>query len=627
LGPGATDPAFRRRLHAFATSRRIPLQRPVAELSPKQRQELVQGEGDFDGIGGHLEAMWEDASMDSAREWLLGVTSPAPCPGCQGRRLRPESLAVSVGVRSIAAFTALPVSDATTAAAELERAIQARPRQRALAGRIISEVRERLGFLLEVGLGYLSLDRAAGTLSGGEAQRIRLAGQIGSRLRGVLYVLDEPSIGLHPRDNGRLLASLTRLRDLGNTVLVVEHDRETIERADYILDLGPGAGRMGGTLVAQGTPAAVAATPGSLTGAYLAGREQVPVPSQRRGADPGRGITVYGARAHNLRNLEVFFPAGLLTVLTGVSGAGKSTLVDDILYPALAARYFRALAAPAEHDRIEGAEHFDKVIRIDQDPIGRTPRSNAATYTGLLTPIRELFAQLPEARARGYAIGRFSFNIRGGRCEACQGDGQKRIEMNFLPDVYVRCDVCRGRRYNQETLAVQFKGRSIADVLEATVEEARELFENVPAVRRKLDTLSQVGLGYLHLGQSATTVSGGEAQRIKLARELSRKQTGRTLYLLDEPTTGLHFEDVKHLLRVLQALVDLGNTVLIIEHNLDVIKAADWIIDLGPEGGAGGGQLVAAGTPEQVAKVKASLTGQALKVAFRAQPSALRPKQ
>ncbi|HWG38732.1 MAG TPA: excinuclease ABC subunit UvrA [Terriglobales bacterium] len=623
LGPASSNQLLRQQVQAFAASRRIPLDRPFAELSPRHRQLLVEGDGDFRGVKGHLQAWLEDTSMEVARDWLLGFTSPARCPSCQGARLRPESLAVQVGGRTISAFTALPISEAAAAASALEQGIQAQPRQRAVAGRLISEVRERLGFLLEVGLGYLSLDRPAATLSGGEAQRIRLAGQIGSRLRGVMYVLDEPSIGLHPRDNGRLLASLTRLRDLGNTLLVVEHDRETIERADYILDLGPGAGRLGGELVAQGTPAQVAAVPASLTGAYLAGRDQVPMPATRRTVEAGRGITVVGARAHNLRNITVFFPAAVLILLTGVSGAGKSTLVDDILYPALAARYFRALAAPAEHDRIEGAEHFDKVIRIDQDPIGRTPRSNAATYTGLLTPIRDLFAQLPESRARGYAPGRFSFNVRGGRCESCQGDGQKRIEMNFLPDVYVRCDVCRGRRYNLETLSVLFKGRSIADVLEATVEEARELFENVPQVRDKLETLSQVGLGYLHLGQSATTVSGGEAQRIKLARELSRRQTGRTLYLLDEPTTGLHFEDVKHLLRVLQALVDLGNTVLVIEHNLDVIKAADWIIDLGPEGGAGGGRLVAQGTPEQVAKVNQSLTGKALKAAFSAQHSAL----
>ncbi|MGH9481907.1 MAG: excinuclease ABC subunit UvrA [Terriglobales bacterium] len=616
LGPGSSSHAFQRQAEAFARNRKISLDRPVGELTARQRQELFFGAGDFGGVAGHLRAMLDDATNDLARDWLQGFTSPLPCPACRGQRLRPESLAVKLGGRSIAEFTALPVEDAARAVAALELEIARQPRQRLIAGRVLAEVRERLRFLLEVGLGYLSLDRPAATLSGGEAQRIRLAGQIGSRLRGVLYVLDEPSIGLHPRDNGRLLASLLRLRDLGNTVLVVEHDRETIERADHVLDLGPGAGRYGGELVAAGTPRQVAANPASLTGAYLAGRKSVPKPATRRPPRPRQGLTIVGARAHNLQNIDVFIPAGLLTVLTGVSGAGKSTLVNDILYPALAARYFRALQQPADHARIEGAAAFDKVIRIDQDPIGRTPRSNPATYTGLFTPIRELFAQLPEARARGYSAGRFSFNVRGGRCEACQGDGQKRIVMNFLPDVYVRCDVCRGRRYNQETLVVQFKGRSIADVLEASVEEARELFENVPAVRRKLDTLREVGLGYLHLGQSATTLSGGEAQRIKLSRELSRRQTGRTLYLLDEPTTGLHFEDVKALLAVLQALVDLGNTVLIIEHNLDVIKTADWIIDLGPEGGARGGRLVIEGTPEQVAACPESLTGQALAAAL-----------
>ncbi|HUX68418.1 MAG TPA: excinuclease ABC subunit UvrA [Terriglobales bacterium] len=616
LGPGSSSRPWQRQIEAFAQSRKIPLRKPFAELTARHKQELLYGAGEFAGVVGHLRGMLEDASFDLARDWLLGFTSPEPCAACHGQRLRPESLAVKVGGRSIAEFTALAISAAAEAMAAMAEEIERHPRHRLIAGRLVGEVRERLGFLLEVGLGYLSLERPAATLSGGEAQRIRLASQIGSRLRGVLYVLDEPSIGLHPRDNGRLLQSLLRLRDLGNTVLVVEHDRETIERADHVLDLGPGAGRYGGELVAQGTPAQVAATPGSLTGAYLAGRAMVAVPAVRRAPRPGRGLTIVGARAHNLRNIDVFLPAGLLTVLTGVSGAGKSTLVNDILYPALAARYYRSLQKPAEHERLEGVDSFDKVIRIDQDPIGRTPRSNPATYTGLFTPIRDLFAQLPEARARGYATGRFSFNVRGGRCEACQGDGQRRIAMNFLPDVYVHCDVCRGRRYNQETLAVQFKGRSIADVLEASVEEARELFENVPAVRRKLDTLSEVGLGYLHLGQSATTLSGGEAQRIKLARELSRRQTGKTLYLLDEPTTGLHFEDVKHLLRVLQALVDLGNTVLIIEHNLDVIKTADWVIDLGPEGGAAGGRLVVEGTPEQVAAEPASLTGQALKSAL-----------
>ncbi|MGH9472779.1 MAG: excinuclease ABC subunit UvrA [Terriglobales bacterium] len=613
LGPGANAAGFRRTLEEFARSRGIALARPFADLKARQQRELIEGAGDFGGIRAHLDGMLAEASMDLAREWLLGYTSPTPCTACGGKRLRPESLAVTVGGRSIADFTALTVIEAVEAAGVMAAEIERDARQRAIAGRVMAEVRERLRFLLEVGLGYLSLDRGAGTLSGGEAQRIRLAGQIGSKLRGVLYVLDEPSIGLHPRDNDRLLRSLEQLRALGNTVVVVEHDRETIERADYVLDLGPGAGRFGGRLVASGTPAEIAATPGSLTGDYLAGRRRVPTPVKRRRLEPGRGLTIVGARAHNLQNLDVFVPAGLLTVVTGVSGAGKSTLVNDILYPALAARYYRALRQPAEHARIEGADQFDKVIRIDQNPIGRTPRSNPATYSGVFTPIRDLFAQLPEARARGYGAGRFSFNVRGGRCEACQGDGERRIAMNFLPDVYVRCEVCHGRRYNQETLAAAFKGHSIADVLEASVEQAREWFESIPAVRRKLDTLTEVGLGYVHLGQSATTLSGGEAQRVKLARELSRRQTGRTLYLLDEPTTGLHFEDVGHLLRVLQSLVDLGNTVLIIEHNLDVIRAADWLIDLGPEGGAAGGRLVAAGTPDEVAACAASFTGQALR--------------
>ncbi|MGH9412994.1 MAG: excinuclease ABC subunit UvrA [Terriglobales bacterium] len=614
LGPGASAPDWRKEVSAFARSRNIPIEKPYADLSARQQQEILHGLGDFTGVIGHLQEMQEDSTMDVVRDWLLGYMSAIPCPDCHGQRLRPESLAVTIQGRSIAAFTALALSDAAAAAAAMEAAILAHPRQRLIAGRVITEIRERISFLLEVGLGYLTLDRPAATLAGGEAQRIRLASQIGSRLRGVLYVLDEPSIGLHPRDNGRLLRSLLRLRDLGNTVLVVEHDRETIEKADHVLDLGPGAGRHGGQLVASGTPAAVAATPGSLTGDYLAGRATVHEGHpQRRPLRPGQGLHVVGARARNLQNLDVFVPAGLLTVVTGVSGAGKSTLINDILYPALAQRYFRALAQPGEHDRIEGMEQFDKAVRVDQDPIGRTPRSNPATYTGLFAPIRDLFAQLPEARARGYGKGRFSFNVRGGRCEACQGGGLKRIAMNFLPDVQVRCEVCGGRRYNQETLAVKFKGHSITDVLNATVEEARELFANIPSIASKLATLSEVGLGYVHLGQSSTTLSGGEAQRIKLARELSRKATGKTLYLLDEPTTGLHFADVKQLLRVLNALVALGNTVLVIEHNLDVMWAADWIIDLGPDGGSGGGRLVAAGTPEQVAASPESPTGTALR--------------
>ncbi|TAN21196.1 MAG: excinuclease ABC subunit UvrA [Acidobacteria bacterium] len=614
LGPGSSSQAWQREITAFARSRRIPIEKPYADLKPQQQEDLLHGAGDFTGVIGHLQEMQEDTTMDVVREWLLGFMSSAPCPACHGQRLRPESLAVQIQGRSIADFTALALTGAAQAAAEMEQAILAHPRQKQIAGRLIAEVRERIGFLLEVGLGYLTLDRPSATLAGGEAQRIRLASQIGSRLRGVLYVLDEPSIGLHPRDNGRLLRSLLRLRDLGNTVLVVEHDRETIEQADHVLDLGPGAGRHGGELVASGAPAMIAATPGSLTGDYLAGRAHVnDATPQRRPVRAGQGLRVVGARARNLHDLDVFIPAGLLTVVTGVSGAGKSTLVNDILYPALAQRYFRALAAPGEHDRIEGMEQFDKVVRVDQDPIGRTPRSNPATYTGLFGHIRDLFAELPEARVRGYGKGRFSFNVRGGRCEACLGEGVKRIVMNFLPDVQVRCEVCGGRRYNQETLAVKFKDHSIADVLDLSVEEARELFANIPHIAAKLATLCEVGLGYIHLGQSSTTLSGGEAQRIKLAKELSRRATGKTIYLLDEPTTGLHFADVKHLLHVLNALVALGNTVLVIEHNLDVMWAADWIIDLGPEGGAGGGRLVAEGPPELITTVPASLTGRALR--------------
>jgi len=475
----------------------------------------------------------------------------------------------------------------------------------------VREISSRLGFMLDVGLGYLTLDRKTATLSGGEAQRIRLATQIGSRLRGVLYVLDEPSIGLHPRDNRRLLDTLAHLRDLGNTVLVVEHDQETIERADYVIDLGPGAGRLGGELVAAGTPPEITRVERSLTGQYLSGARSVITPDYRR---PGSGdsLIVRGAREHNLKSIDVEFPLGTLIVITGVSGSGKSTLVHDIVYRALSQRLFRAKTNPGAHTSIEGLEFLDKVIEIDQAPIGRTPRSNPATYTGVFAPIRELFALLPESRERGYRPGRFSFNVKGGRCEACQGDGLRRIEMNFLPDVYVMCEVCRGKRYNSETLAVRYKGHTISDVLNLPSSDALKLLENIPQIQQKLSTLVEVGLGYVTLGQSATTLSGGEAQRIKLARELSKRQTGRTLYILDEPTTGLHFDDVRKLLDVLQRLVSLGNTVLIIEHHLDVIKQADWIIDLGPEGGEGGGRIVAQGPPELVARTKKSYTGQAL---------------
>jgi excinuclease ABC subunit A len=474
---------------------------------------------------------------------------------------------------------------------------------------------ERLQFLNAVGLGYISLDRSAATLSGGEGQRIRLATQIGSKLRGVLYVLDEPSIGLHHRDNNRLLKALAELRDLGNTVLVVEHDEETIRRADYVIDLGPGAGRHGGELVAYGTPEEIVQVPESLTGAYIAGRAQIEMRTERRQPN-GAAISVLGARENNLKNLDVTFPLGVMTVVTGVSGSGKSTLVNDILYRALAKKLYRSREEPGTHKTITGGENVDKVIRIDQSPIGRTPRSNPATYTGVFAQIRDLYAMLPESRERGYKPGRFSFNVPGGRCEACQGEGQRRIEMNFLPDVYVICEICGGKRYNHETLAVKYKGYSIADVLETPVSDALQILENIPQVKQKLQTLVDVGLGYIHMGQSAVTLSGGEAQRIKLARELSKRQTGKTLYLLDEPTTGLHFDDVKKLLDVLHRLTDLGNSVIIIEHNLDVIRNADWIIDLGPEGGEDGGRIVAQGTPEQVARNKRSHTGQALVAYF-----------
>ena len=612
LGPGSATAALQRQLRAFATSRHIDLDCPFGDLTEKQQEDLLRGHGTrngFHGILGFLQGVLDETTVDSYRDALLEYTSPAPCPACQGQRLRPDGLAVKVGGLSIAEFTALPVEQA----AQQVRQWTLTARDTAVAGRIVTEISERLGFLLEVGLGYMSLDRPASTLSGGEAQRIRLAGQIGSRLRGVLYVLDEPSIGLHPRDNTRLLSALEQLRDLGNTVLVVEHDQETIERADYVLDLGPGAGRSGGELVAAGTPPEIIGYPRSLTGQYLGGQRSIPVPAQRRPVQMDQGLRIVGAREHNLKNVDVFIPAGVLTVVTGVSGAGKSTLINDILYPAMAQRLYRSRVPVGEFDELRGADLFDKIIRIDQDPIGRTPRSNPATYTGVFSPIRDLYAMLPESRERGYKPGRFSFNVRGGRCEACQGEGQRRIEMNFLPDVYVNCEVCRGRRYNQETLAVRYKGLSIADLLESTIEDTLEVMQNVPSVKQKLQTLVDVGLGYLHLGQAATTLSGGEAQRIKLARELSRRQTGRTLYLLDEPTTGLHFEDVNRLLQVLGRLVDLGNTVLIVEHHLDVVKTADWVVDLGPEGGMEGGWIVAAGTPEEVAACPTSHTGQALR--------------
>jgi excinuclease ABC subunit A len=613
LGPGSASQNLIHMLQITANAYGIDLSTPFEKLPEKIQDLLLNGESGrggktgFHGIFGYLKQNLEESTSEGYRDWLLEHMSASECPVCRGKRLRPESLAVRVNGMSIADFTALPV----TRSLEVARKIKLEGREALIAGRVMHEIVERLQFLNEVGLGYISLDRPAGTLSGGEGQRIRLATQIGSKLRGVLYVLDEPSIGLHHRDNGRLLTALENLRDLGNTVLVVEHDEETIRRADYVIDLGPGAGRHGGNLVAHGTPAEIMGEPNSLTGAYISGKAQIEMRSERRHTN-GSALTILGAKENNLKNLDITFPLGVMTVVTGVSGSGKSTLVNDILYRALAQKLYRSREKAGEHKAISGAENIDKVIRIDQSPIGRTPRSNPATYTGVFTQIRDFYAMLPESRERGYKAGRFSFNVSGGRCEACQGEGQRRIEMNFLPDVYVQCEVCGGRRYNHETLAVKYNGYSIADLLEMPVSDALPILENIPQVRQKLQTLVDVGLGYIHLGQSAVTLSGGEAQRIKLARELSKRQTGKTLYLLDEPTTGLHFDDVKKLLDVLHRLTDLGNSIIIIEHNLDVIRNADWIVDLGPEGGEEGGRIVAQGTPEQVARVKKSYTGQAL---------------
>jgi excinuclease ABC subunit A len=574
----------------------------------KFRQGLYSYKSPWKGALPWLRERLDDAPSEKVRAAIEELVSPVVCHECNGRRLRADSLAVRVGGHGIADYTSMTIADAIKAIEQ----IKLDQREEKIAGLVLREIKSRLQFLETVGLGYLTLDRPSATLSGGEGQRIRLATQIGSQLRGVLYVLDEPSIGLHPRDNSRLLDTLAALRDLGNTVLVVEHDEETIRRADYVVDLGPGAGTHGGAVVALGSPAAVADTPESITGLYIRGERKIPVPAQRRSPN-GKAITIRGAHHHNLKTIDVSFPLGLLTVVTGVSGSGKSTLVADILYRALARELYDSFEEPGGFESIEGLDLIDKVIEIDQSPIGRTPRSNPATYTGLFTPIRELYAMLPESRERGYKPGRFSFNVKGGRCEACEGEGLKRIEMNFLPDVYVLCDVCRGARYNRETLSVTYKGKSIADLLDSTVEEALPLLENIPQIKPKLQTLLDVGLGYIKLGQSATTLSGGEAQRIKLAKELSKRATGRTIYILDEPTTGLHFADVHKLLDVLQRLVSVGNTVIVIEHNLDVIKSADFIIDLGPEGGAHGGRVVATGTPEEVAAVRRSHTGNVLK--------------
>ncbi|PYQ56326.1 MAG: excinuclease ABC subunit UvrA [Acidobacteria bacterium] len=563
--------------------------------------------GKFEGVIPMLARRYKETDSATIRAEIEKYMSVHPCPTCEGRRLRPEALSVKIHGRAIDELSRQSVSDlrAWMGILPLDK------RERAIAEKVVTEIQDRLSFLDDVGVGYLTLDRSSATLSGGESQRIRLATQIGSKLMGVLYVLDEPSIGLHQRDNARLLATLQGMRDLGNSVLVVEHDEETIRAADWVIDLGPGAGVHGGEVVAEGTPEQIARAPQSLTGRYLTGALEVPVPAERR---EGRGeLVIEGARQNNLKGLDIEFPVGVLTVVTGVSGSGKSTLVNDILHKALARHFYRATDRPGDHERILGLEQLDKVIAIDQSPIGRTPRSNPATYTNVFNPIRNLMAMTPEARMRGYGPGRFSFNVPGGRCEACKGDGQIKIEMHFLPDIYVTCEVCGGKRYDRETLAVRYKGLNIAEILDLPVEQAYEFFRNIPSVERILETLTEVGLGYIRLGQPATTLSGGEAQRVKLSRELCKRSTGRTLYLLDEPTTGLHFDDVGKLLKLLHRLVDLGNTVVVIEHNLDVIKTADWVIDLGPEGGAGGGQLLAVGTPEEVAAIQDSYTGRYLR--------------
>jgi excinuclease ABC subunit A len=637
MGPGSGSTYLLKLIKLAADKYKINLKLPFAELTKLQQDLLLYGPANgetartgFHGIFAYLRANLDETKSDGYRDYMMQYMSATMCPRCQGRRLRPESLAVTIPIpaknelvsQSIADFTALSLERALTGA----KGMAFTGRERLIADRLQREIIERLEFLNAVGLGYLSLDRSAATLSGGEGQRIRLATQIGSRLRGVLYVLDEPSIGLHQRDNQRLIAALERLRDLGNTVLVVEHDEDTIRKADYVLDLGPGAGKNGGFLIADGTPAQIMANPASITGQYLAGKIPI-VTRPARITESGeedlsprplsnRWITVEDAHSHNLRNVTAHFPVGVMTVVTGVSGSGKSTLVNDILYRALAKELYGSREEPGQHGKVLGVDQLDKVIQIDQSPIGRTPRSNPATYTGVFTQIRDLFAMLPEARERGYKPGRFSFNVQGGRCEACQGEGQRRIEMNFLPDVYVLCEVCNGRRYNQETLQVRFNGYNIADILDLSIADALPILKDIPNVAIKLQTLVDVGLGYIHLGQSATTLSGGEAQRMKLARELSKRQTGRTLYLLDEPTTGLHFDDVRRLLDVLHRLTDLGNTVIIIEHNLDIIRNADYLVDMGPEGGEFGGQVIAHGTPEQVATVGASHTGHFLRPHF-----------
>jgi excinuclease ABC subunit A len=638
---------------------------PVRDLKPEHVQKILYGSGSerivltyqsksgrsreyrayYEGIIPNIERRFKETESEFIREDLQKYMAPHPCPTCHGARLKPEVLAVTIAGRNInevVRYSVLNARDFFTALEERvpfgdrqngqvkndpyasERTLTLTDREFAIGRQILKEIRERLRFLVDVGLDYLTLSRTAATLSGGEAQRIRLATQIGSGLTGVLYILDEPSIGLHQRDNARLIRTLERLRDLGNTLIVVEHDEETMRAADWIVDMGPGAGEHGGQVVAEGSIEDIMASQASLTGQFLSGSRALPVPSERR-TGSGKWVRIIGARENNLKDITAEIPLGRLVVITGVSGSGKSSLVSNTLFPALSQRLFKSREAAGAHDRIEGLEYLDKVIDIDQSPIGRTPRSNPATYVGLFTAIRDLFAQVPESRVRGYQPGRFSFNVKGGRCEACEGDGILKIEMQFLPDVYVPCEVCHGKRYNRETLEIKYKGHSIADVLEMTADEALDVFQNIPSLAIKLRTLCEVGLGYIRLGQPATTLSGGEAQRVKLSSELSRRATGRTMYILDEPTTGLHFADVEHLLGVLGRLVDAGNTVVVIEHNLDVIKTADWVIDLGPEGGDAGGEIVATGTPEQIATNPASYTGQfLLPLIRRKQPASAR---
>jgi excinuclease ABC subunit A len=640
---GISSPYYEQTLESLAKHYKVSMKTPWERLPKHVQLAILFGSGDeditftywdgsrnystekpFEGVIGNIQRRWKETDSDWVREELSRYQAAHPCDTCGGYRLKQQALAVKIGAKHIGEVGDLSIKAANIWFAEVPKTFT--KQQTEIATRILKEIRDRLKFLNDVGLEYLTLSRGSGTLSGGESQRIRLASQIGSGLTGVLYVLDEPSIGLHQRDNARLLETLRHLRDIGNTVIVVEHDEDAIMTADHVVDIGPGAGIHGGEIIAQGSPQDIIDTPASLTGDYLSGRRQVSVPRKRRLAEKGKALTVIGARSNNLQNVTASIPVGLFTCITGVSGGGKSSLLIDTLYKAVARKLNNAKEHPGEHDKIEGIENFDKIIDIDQSPIGRTPRSNPATYTGAFTPMREWYAGLPESKTRGYEPGRFSFNVKGGRCEKCQGDGVLKIEMHFLPDVYVTCEECKGKRYNRETLQVTFKDKSIADVLDMTVEEGADFFKAVPSIRDKLETLARVGLGYIHIGQQATTLSGGEAQRIKLSKELSRRATGRTLYILDEPTTGLHFHDVAKLLEVLHELADAGNTVVVIEHNLEVIKTADWIIDLGPEGGDGGGRIVAEGTPEDVAKVKESYTGRYLKDLLARRPAATQSK-